>query len=90
MSDAKRLRSLEDENRKLKKLLVEAMLDNAALKDIASGNSEACGSATGGGPRQAGPRVEPAPSLQTDRDGREQLSVPLEAARGRVVAGALA
>ena len=37
MSDAKRLRSLEDENRKLKKLLAEAMLDNAALKDIASG-----------------------------------------------------
>jgi putative transposase len=37
VSDAKRLRSLEDENRKLKKLLAEAMLDNAALKDIAWG-----------------------------------------------------
>ena len=37
VSDAKRLRSLEDESRKLKKLLAEAMLDNAALKDIASG-----------------------------------------------------
>lgn len=37
VSDAKRLRSLEDENRKLKKLLAESMLDNAALKDIASG-----------------------------------------------------
>ena len=37
VSVAKRLRSLEDENRKLKKLLAEAMLDNAALKDIASG-----------------------------------------------------
>ena len=37
VSDAKRLRSLEDENRKLKKLLAKAMLDNAALKDIASG-----------------------------------------------------
>ena len=37
VSDGKRLRSLEDENRKLKKLLAEAMLDNAALKDIASG-----------------------------------------------------
>jgi len=35
--EAKRLRSLEEENRKLKKLLAEAMLDNAALKDIASG-----------------------------------------------------
>lgn len=35
--DAKRLRSLEEENRRLKNLLAEAMLDNAALKDIASG-----------------------------------------------------
>jgi putative transposase len=36
VSDAKRLKSLEDENTKLKKLLAEAMLDNAMLKDIAS------------------------------------------------------
>ena len=31
-----RLKALEDENSKLKKLLAEAMLDNAMLKDIAS------------------------------------------------------
>ena len=36
VSDAKRLKSLEDENAKPKKLLAEAMLDNAMLKDIAS------------------------------------------------------
>jgi len=35
-SDAKRLKALEDENAKLKRLLAEAMLDNAMLKDIAS------------------------------------------------------
>lgn len=34
VSDAKRLRALEDENRKLKKLLAEAMLDQAALKEL--------------------------------------------------------
>src|ERR1700752_887808 len=34
--DARRLKSLEDENAKLKKLLAEAMLDNAMLKDINS------------------------------------------------------
>jgi putative transposase len=34
VSDAKRLRALEDENAKLKKLLAEAMLDNAVLKDV--------------------------------------------------------
>jgi putative transposase len=37
ISDAKRLRQLEEENAKLKKLLAEAMLDNAVLKDITSG-----------------------------------------------------
>ena len=36
VSDAKRLKSLEDENAKLKKLLAETMLDNAILKDINS------------------------------------------------------
>jgi putative transposase len=34
VSEAKRLRTLEDENRKLKKLLAESMLDNAALKEL--------------------------------------------------------
>lgn len=36
VSEAKRLKALEDENARLKKLLAEAMLDNAVLKDIAS------------------------------------------------------
>jgi putative transposase len=36
VSEVKRLRSLEDENAKLKKLLAEAMLDIAVLKDISS------------------------------------------------------
>ena len=34
VSEAKRLRALEDENAKVKKLLAEAMLDIAVLKDI--------------------------------------------------------
>jgi len=34
VSEAKRLRSLKDENTKLKRLLADAMLDNAALKDL--------------------------------------------------------
>jgi putative transposase len=36
VSDAKRLKALEAENAKLKKLLAETMLDNAMLKDINS------------------------------------------------------
>jgi putative transposase len=34
VSDARRLKALEDENRKLKKLLAESILDNAALKEL--------------------------------------------------------
>ena len=34
VSEAKRLKSLEEENAKLKRLLADAMLDNAALKDL--------------------------------------------------------
>jgi len=34
VSEAKRLKSLEDENAKLKRLLADAMLDNVALKDL--------------------------------------------------------
>ena len=34
VSEAKRLKGLESENARLKKLLADAMLDNAALKDL--------------------------------------------------------
>ena len=34
VSDARKLRALEDENGKLKKLLADAMLDNSALKTL--------------------------------------------------------
>ncbi len=34
VSEAKRLKMLEDENTRLKRLLADAMLDNAALKDL--------------------------------------------------------
>ena len=38
VNDAKRLRALEDENRRLKKLLAESMLDVSALKDLLGKN----------------------------------------------------
>jgi len=34
VSDARRLKTLEDENARLKKLLADSLLDNAALKDL--------------------------------------------------------
>ena len=36
VSDARRLKALEDENIRLKRLLADAMLDNAMLKDVAA------------------------------------------------------
>ncbi len=38
VSDAKKLRALEDENNRLKRMLADTMLDNAALKDLAPKN----------------------------------------------------
>jgi putative transposase len=38
ISDARRLKGLEDENRKLKKLLAESMLDVATLKEMLGKN----------------------------------------------------
>jgi putative transposase len=34
VSDAKRLKALEEENRKLRKLLAEEVMDNATLKEM--------------------------------------------------------
>ena len=38
VSEARRLRELESENAKLKRLLADTMLDNVALKDLLSKN----------------------------------------------------
>jgi len=38
VSDARRLKALEEENRKLKKLLAESMLDAATLKEMLAKN----------------------------------------------------
>jgi putative transposase len=34
VSDARRLKALEDENARLKRMLADSMLDNVALKDL--------------------------------------------------------
>ena len=38
VSEAKRLKALDDENRKLKKLLAEQVMDNATLKEMLAKN----------------------------------------------------
>ena len=49
VSDARRLKALEDENAKLKRLLAETMLDNAMLKDLNAKNGDARSQAGGRG-----------------------------------------
>jgi len=41
VSEARRLKQLEGENARLKKLLADSMLDNAVLKDLLSKNGDA-------------------------------------------------
>ena len=60
VSDARRLKALEDENNRLKKLLAEQMLDNAILKDVAAKNGDARCEAEGGGSCLRRARREPA------------------------------
>ena len=38
VSDARKLKALEDENRRLKKLLAESMLDVATLRELLAKN----------------------------------------------------
>lgn len=60
VSDARRLKALEDENARLKKLLAEQMLDNAIPKDVAAKNGNARCEAGGGGSCLRGAWSEPA------------------------------
>lgn len=64
VSDARKLKALEDENAKLKKLLAEAMLDNAILKDVASKNGDARCEAECGGSCPCAARGEPASGVR--------------------------
>lgn len=60
VSDARKLKALEDENAKLKKLLAEAMLDNATSRMSPQKNGDARREAGCGGPRLPGTWGEPA------------------------------
>jgi len=79
VSDARRLKALEDENAKLKKLLAEAMLDNAILKDVAAKNGSARRQAGGGGTCRGNPRGEPAPGVSGSGGGSVERARPKRA-----------
>src|SRR4029077_5354844 len=75
VSDAKRLKALEDENAKLKRLLAEAELDKAMLKEIAA---KKCGPP----PPGEGPSLPFVSRLRSASGGRVQRSEPIEPRSG--------
>jgi len=81
VSEAKRLRQLEDENAKLKKLLAEAMLDNAMLKEITAKNGDARCEARSGGPSRRSVRGEPAAGVRCAGGGPDDGAVSQPARR---------
>lgn len=66
VSEAKRLKQLEDENAKLKRLLADVMLDNVALKDLLGRNSDALRQARGSRSFCSRLRDERAPGVPPD------------------------
>jgi putative transposase len=63
VSDARRLKALTDENARLKKLLAEAMLDNAMLRDGPQENGDARRQTRSRRSPRTGPRGEPAAGM---------------------------
>jgi hypothetical protein len=73
VSDARRLKALEDENARLKKVLAEQMLDNAILKDAAAKEWDVRCEAEGGGSCLRGAWGGPAAvALRSGRKLRER------------------
>ena len=81
VSEAKRLRALEVENAKLKRLLADAMLDNAALKDLLGKNGNARCWPRSGGSSARGIRDERAAGVPCGRGGPVEHALPLPAAQ---------
>jgi putative transposase len=75
VSDAKRLRSLEDENGRLKRMLADAMLDNAALKDLLGKSGDARRATGGGGVSASDLRDERASGVPGDWDRQNQRAL---------------
>ena len=81
VSEAKRLRALEDENAKLKKLLAEAMLDIAVLKDITGKSGDARREAGCGDACPVGVRAERAAGVQPCWRQSPRGAISIDAAR---------
>lgn len=77
VSDAKRPRSLEEENARLKRLLADTMLDNAGLKDLLSKNGSARREAAGSRASPGDVGDERAAGVHGCRSGSHEHAVSL-------------
>ena len=80
VSEARRLRTLEAENARLKKLLADAMLDNAVLKDVAAKNGDPRGTEERCRRCARGARHQRATGVCDPRRGPEHGALPVETA----------
>ena len=82
VSDAQRLRSLEEENGKLKRLLADAMLDKAALNELLAKNGRARRDARRRRPSSDGVRDQRAAGLLDHQGGPQDGALPVLSATG--------
>ena len=75
VSDAQKLKTLEDENRRLKKLLAESMLDVSALKDLLGKTNWACSASRSRTSPDSGARLLAATRLRAG-PGRSEHGAP--------------
>jgi len=80
VSNAKRLKALEAENARLKKLLAETMLDNAMLKDINAKNGDARRQARSRRLSAGGLRGKRMSGVSRDRRGSKLDPLPVDQA----------
>ena len=90
VSEAKRLKALEDENAKLKRLLAEQMLDMAAMKDLLSKNGAARREARGCRASEDPVRAIRTTGVSDCRGGSEDGPLSIAASPGPGAAGSVA
>jgi putative transposase len=82
VSEAKRLKQLEEENSKLKRIVADQALDITMLKDLVGKNGEPGGQESGGRARTAGAWGQRTPRLRAGRTGALHATVPGESEAG--------
>lgn len=90
VSDAKRLKALEDENAKLKRLLAEQMLDLAAMRELLQKNGDPRREARGCRASEDPSRAVGAAGVSDCRGGSEDGALPVAACAGHGAARAVA